>query len=101
MVEQYHSFGMNLELEFPITVPHFFRKGGLGAVVKLLPYDQEVKGSSRVNSLLQMQEKVVYYRPKYVTFPRPAQAGAHAPGSQPKTLLYLSLILYGGILKID
>jgi hypothetical protein len=42
-------------------------KGGLGAVVKLSPCDQEVTGSSRGNNLLQsLQEKAAYREPKWV-----------------------------------
>ncbi|KAM0876286.1 hypothetical protein ACQ4PT_036257 [Festuca glaucescens] len=53
-------------------------KGSLGAVVKLLPCDQEATGSSRGNSLLQkLQGKAAYNDPMWSDpSPDPAQSGS-------------------------
>ena len=57
-------------------------KGSLGAVVKLLPCDHEVMGSSPGNSLLQKcRERLRTIDPKWSDpSPDPAQAGATCIG---------------------
>src|SRR3954466_7331927 len=57
-------------------------KGSLGAVVKLLPCDHEVTGSSLGNSLLQKcRERLRTIDPKWSDpSPDPAQAGATCTG---------------------
>ena len=58
-------------------------KGSLGAVVKLLPCDHEVMGSSPRNSLLQKcRERLRTIDPKWSDpSPDPAQAGATCTGA--------------------
>jgi hypothetical protein len=55
----------------------YVEKGSSCTVVKLLPCNHEVMGSS----LAEMQGKAVYIRPKVVgPFPGPTQAGATCTG---------------------
>ena len=60
-------------------------KGSLGAVVKLLPCDHEVTGSSPGNSLLQKcRERLRTIDPKWSDpSPDPAQVGATCTGAAP------------------
>uniref|UniRef100_A0A453L6T4 Uncharacterized protein n=1 Tax=Aegilops tauschii subsp. strangulata TaxID=200361 RepID=A0A453L6T4_AEGTS len=70
----------------------FSLKGSLGAVVKLLPCDHEVTGSSPGNSLLQKcRERLRTIDPKWSDpSPDPAQAGATCTGAALFILHFLS-----------